>query len=42
MRPFHPRGVSGRAYWWVLLPIHKVMWRELAERLVEAAEAPTP
>ena len=36
---FHPRGVSGRAYWWLLLPIHKVIWRRLAERLVSAAEA---
>ena len=37
---FRPRGLSGRAYWWVLLPIHKVIWKELAERLVEAAETP--
>ena len=36
---FHPRGVSGRAYWWVLLPIHKVIWKRLAQRLAEAAEA---
>ena len=35
---FHPRGVAGRAYWWVLLPIHRVMWRLLAQRLVAAAE----
>ena len=35
---FHPRGVAGRAYWWVLLPIHRVMWRLLARRLVAAAE----
>ena len=39
---FHPRGVTGRAYWWVLLPIHKVIWKRLAERLVAAAEAATP
>ncbi|BAN02175.1 SDR family oxidoreductase [Ilumatobacter coccineus] len=30
---FHPRGVAGRAYWWVLLPIHKVIWKQLIERL---------
>lgn len=36
---FHPRGVVGRLYWWLLLPIHKVMWKRLAERLVAAAEA---
>ena len=35
---FHPRGVAGRAYWWVLLPIHKVIWKQLAERLAAAAE----
>jgi uncharacterized protein YbjT (DUF2867 family) len=35
---FHPRGVTGRAYWWVLLPIHKIIWKQLAERLVAAAE----
>ncbi|MDH4169078.1 MAG: SDR family oxidoreductase [Acidimicrobiia bacterium] len=37
---FHPRGISGRLYWWTLLPIHKVIWRRLAERLVEAAGPP--
>jgi len=36
---FHPRGLTGRAYWWVLLPIHRVIWRQLAERLVVAAAA---
>ena len=34
---FHPRGVAGRAYWWLLLPVHKVIWARLAERLVDAA-----
>lgn len=39
---FHPRGIGGRAYWWVLLPAHKVIWRRLAERLaLAAAGAPT-
>jgi len=37
---FTPRGVSGRLYWWVLLPIHKVIWKQLAERLVANAEKP--
>ncbi len=37
---FTPRGVAGRLYWWVLLPIHKVIWRQLAERLVASAEQP--
>jgi uncharacterized protein YbjT (DUF2867 family) len=30
---FHPRGVAGRLYWWVLLPFHRVIWRRLAVRL---------
>ncbi len=38
---FHPRGLFGRLYWWVLLPIHKVIWTRMAERLVAAAEART-
>jgi uncharacterized protein YbjT (DUF2867 family) len=38
---FHPRGLTGRAYWWILLPIHKIMWKQLAQRLVANAEAST-
>ncbi|MGF1598413.1 MAG: SDR family oxidoreductase [Acidimicrobiales bacterium] len=38
---FHPRGVAGRAYWWVLLPIHKIIWRQLAQRLADSAEPST-
>ncbi|MGI9596220.1 MAG: SDR family oxidoreductase [Acidimicrobiales bacterium] len=34
---FHPRRIGGRLYWWALLPIHKVMFRLLAERLVDAS-----
>jgi len=26
---FRPRGLAGRLYWWVLLPIHKVIFRGL-------------
>jgi hypothetical protein len=36
---FHPRGITGRLYWWALLAIHKVMWNQLAHHLVSAAEA---
>jgi uncharacterized protein YbjT (DUF2867 family)/PAS domain-containing protein len=41
---FHPRGLFGRAYWWILLPIHRVIWRQMVRRLVDVAEgrAPTP
>ncbi len=35
---FHPRGIAGRAYWWLLLPAHKVIWDRLARRLVAEAE----
>lgn len=35
---FYPRGVAGRAYWWALLPIHKIIWKRLAERLVTLTE----
>lgn len=40
---FHPRGIAGRAYWWVLLPVHTIMWRRLALRLaVERSAASEP
>jgi hypothetical protein len=35
---FHPLGVAGRAYWWFLLPIHNIIWKRLAERLVAVTE----
>ena len=38
---FHPRGLSGRAYWWALQPIHKINWKQLAQRLGDRAEAST-
>lgn len=39
---FHPRRIAGRLYWWVLLPIHRVMFRLLAERLVDTSLASEP
>lgn len=39
---FHPRGVAGRAYWWVLLPIQRIIWKRLAERLVAITEHEDP
>ncbi|MFN0090067.1 MAG: SDR family oxidoreductase [Acidimicrobiales bacterium] len=36
---FHPRGIAGRLYWWLLLPVHAVIWRALARRLVADAAA---
>jgi uncharacterized protein YbjT (DUF2867 family) len=38
---FHPRGMAGRLYWWALLPIHKVIFKQLTERLVAASEQPS-
>jgi uncharacterized protein YbjT (DUF2867 family) len=36
---FHPRGLYGRAYWWSVAPFHLVVFRPMAQRLVEVAEA---
>ncbi|MCY4422520.1 MAG: SDR family oxidoreductase [Acidimicrobiaceae bacterium] len=36
---FHPRGISGRAYWWLLAVPHAIIWRRLIAGLVRAAEA---
>jgi hypothetical protein len=36
---FHPRGVWGRAYWYGLLPVHRVIFRVMARRLAAAASA---
>ncbi len=36
---FHPRGISGRMYWWGLLIPHSVIWSRLIERLASAAMA---
>ena len=35
---FNPRGVAGRAYWWLLLLPHAVIWRRLLAGLVRSAE----
>ena len=33
-----PRGLWGRAYWWALVPVHKVMFPVMIRRIAEAAE----
>ena len=38
----YPRGVLGRLYWWALFPIHSLIFRLLARRLVRAAEGRPP
>ena len=35
---FHPRGVAGRAYWWLLRLPHAIIWRRLIRGLLRAAE----
>ena len=35
---FVPRGLLGRAYWWILLPFHVPIWRLMARRLARTAE----
>lgn len=36
---FHPAGTPGLLYWYVLWPIHKVMFRGLARAIVRRAES---
>lgn len=35
---FAPRGVLGRLYWWVLLPLHAPLFGAMARRIARAAE----
>jgi hypothetical protein len=35
---FRPRGVTGRLYWWLLLPFHAPIFRLMAMRLVTRME----
>jgi uncharacterized protein YbjT (DUF2867 family) len=36
---FHPRGLWGRAYWYAVAPFHHFVFRPMAHRLAETAEA---
>jgi uncharacterized protein YbjT (DUF2867 family) len=36
---FHPRGLLGRLYWYVLVPFHQLIFPRMARRIAEAAEA---
>ncbi len=38
----YPRGLLGRLYWWALFPLHALIFRLLAKRLVRAAEGRPP
>ncbi|HSJ28657.1 MAG TPA: SDR family oxidoreductase [Acidimicrobiia bacterium] len=35
---FRPRGLAGRMYWYAMLPFHAVIFRRMAEAIVQAAE----
>ncbi len=35
---FFPHGVTGRLYWWILLPFHAPIFRRMARRIVRVAE----
>jgi uncharacterized protein YbjT (DUF2867 family) len=40
---FHPAGIAGLAYWYLLKPVHDRIFQEMPRRLVErAGEAPPP
>jgi len=32
-----PKGLIGRLYWWVLLPIHAVIWKQMTRRMADIA-----
>lgn len=35
---FRPRGLGGRAYWYLMLPFHHLIFGRMARRIVEVAE----
>lgn len=34
---FHPRGLMGRLYWYAVLPFHELVFKNLAEKIMERA-----
>ena len=30
---FRPNGIMGRLYWYILLPIHKIMFKGMVQKL---------
>jgi uncharacterized protein YbjT (DUF2867 family) len=37
---FRPRGLGGHLYWWVLLPVHALLFPRMLRKIVEQAQAP--
>jgi hypothetical protein len=35
---FHPRGLWGHAYWWLVAPFHGIVFGSMARNIVRAAE----
>ena len=35
---FDPRGILGRAYWYAVLPLHRLMFRGMLKRIAERVE----
>ena len=35
---FHPRGLWGHAYWWMVAPFHGVVFGSMARNIVREAE----
>ena len=35
---FRPKGVIGRLYWWILYPIHVVIFRGMADRIIDQSK----
>ncbi|MDT0301687.1 SDR family oxidoreductase [Streptomonospora wellingtoniae] len=35
---FHPRGLVGHLYWWALLPVHKLVFRQMAANIAAQGE----
>jgi hypothetical protein len=35
---FHPRGVAGHLYWWVVWPFHGIVFGSMQRNIARAAE----
>ena len=35
---FHPRGLLGHAYWWVIYPFHGIIFGSMQRNIAKAAE----
>jgi len=35
---FHPRGIAGHLYWWVVWPFHGIVFGSMQRNIARAAE----